>query len=829
MSKDTAELGPDLLRRRTDPSALPFETTADVNPLEEIIGQERAVRAIRFGLDIPSPGYNVFVAGISGTGKSSVVRRFLAKLSADEPVPDDVFYVHSFEDPDSPRVRFLPAGMGHQLRDDMAELIEELQEQVPKAFEGKEYEEQRRQTAERHQEHKQELLEKLDDVARERSFELKSTPMGFRTIPIREGKPLTQDEYEGMEEADRTDLDDRMEALEKEVRGVMAEVKVVDQAMKEELRDLNQQVAMNVLGTLMLDLKKKYRDFTQISDYLQEVQRDIVDNIEHFRERDEPVMPIPGLRLSRQEPDLSRYEVNVVVDNSHTEGAPVVFESNPTFANLVGRIERRAQFGALLTDFTMIRAGSLAKANGGYLVLNVEDVLRNPFVYEALKRAIRDREVRIEDLQERYGLFATQTLRPEAIPLKAKVILLGNPIWYQLLFAYDEDFAKIFKVKADFDNQTDRVEERVLQLAAFIARFVEEETLPHFDKTAVAAIVDHASRLVEDQEKLSLRFSELTDLMREAAYWARHEGAETVSGKHVEKAVEEQEFRASLVSDRVQELMEREVLLVDTDGEEVGQINGLAVHILGDYAFGRPSKITATVHLGRSGIVNIERRARLSHSTHDKGVLILAGFLGERFAQERPMSLSATLTFEQSYGEIAGDSASSTELYCILSALSEVPLKQGIAVTGSVNQKGDVQAIGGVNHKIEGFFDICQRRGLTGEQGVMIPRANVQHLMIRQDIVDAVGAGKFHVWAVGHVDEGIELLTGVPAGEKDDENNWSAGSINDLVDKRLEDLGRKLRDWGKVAEVVHSEVVSPTAPETGGPPEPPRPPERPDQ
>ena len=632
-----------------------------------------------------------------------------------------------------------------------------------------------------------------------------------------------------MEEKQRADLDERMEKLEKEVRAVMAEVKVVDQAMKEQLRDLNQQVAMNVLGNLMLDLRKRYLEFSKVSEYLEAVQKDIVDNIEHFRETEEPAMPIPGLRLPRQEPDLSRYEVNVVVDNSHTEGAPVVFERNPTFANLVGRIERRAQFGALLTDFTMIRAGSLAKANGGYLVLNVDDVLRNPFVYEALKRAIRDREMRIEDLSERYGLFATQTLKPEPIPLKTKVILLGNPMWYQLLFAYDEDFAKIFKVKADFDHQTDREESRNMQLAGFIARFVAEESLPQMDRTAVAAIVEQASRLVEDQEKLSLRFSDLTDLMRESAYWARQGEAEVTSANHVEKAIEEQEYRASLVKDRVQELIEREVLLVDTEGEAVGQVNGLAVHILGQYAFGRPSRITAAVHLGRAGVINIERRARLSHSTHDKGVMILSGFLGERYAQERPLSLSATLTFEQSYGEIAGDSASSTELYCMLSALSKAPIKQGIAVTGSVNQKGEVQAIGGANHKIEGFFDTCQRRGLTGEQGVMIPAANVQHLMLRRDVVEAVEAGKFRVWAVDHVDQGIEVLTDVAAGEQNDDGTWPEGTINFLVDQRLEDLGRRLQNWGRASDAAPTEVVSPAGADDDKPPAPPRPPERPDQ
>jgi len=829
MPKAEHQLVAKQLRRRCDPESFPFETTADVDPLEEIIGQERAVRAIRFGLDIQSPGYNVFVAGLSGTGKGSIVRRFLTKLSADEAVPDDVLYVHNFEDPDSPHALFLPAGQGHRLRAALAELIADLQEQVPKAFEGKEYEEQRRRTAERHQERKQELLDKLEGVARERGFELKSTPMGFRTVPVHDGKPLTQEEYEAMEEAPRSELDEQMEELEKEVREVMAEVKLVDQAMKEQLRDLNQQVAMNVLGTLMLDLKRNYADYPSVSEYLQEVQKDIVDNIEHFRETEEAPMPIPGLRLPRQEPDFSRYQVNVVVDNSHTEGAPVVFESNPTFTNLVGRIERRAQFGALLTDFTMIRAGSLAKANGGYLVLNVEDMLRNPHVYEALKRAVRDREVRIEDLSERYGLFATQTLKPEPIPLHAKVILLGNPMWYQLLFAYDEEFAKVFKVKADFDSQTDRDEGTVLQMAAFIARFVEEEGLRHMDRTAVAAIVEQASRMVEDQEKMSLRFSDLTDLMREAAYWAAQEDAEFVSYKHVCRAAEEHEFRAGLVKERVQELIRREVLLVDTEGEVVGQVNGLAVHMLGHYAFGRPSRITAAVHLGRDGVVNIERRSGMSHSTHDKGVLILSGFLGERFAQQRPMSLSAALTFEQSYGEVAGDSASSTELYCLLSALADVPIKQGIAVTGSVNQKGEVQAIGGVNHKIEGYFDVCKQRGLNGEQGVMMPASNVQHLMLRTDVVEAVENGDFHVWAVSTIDEGIEVLTGLPAGERKEEGGWTQGSINDLVDQRLEDLGQRLRDWGKASEKGTTEVVTPVISEGDKPPEPPKPPDRPDQ
>lgn len=818
------------LRRTFDPEVFDFETTADLDPLEEIIGQERAVRALHFGFDISSPGFNIYVAGLSGTGKSSTVKRLLEKISAGEDVPDDAAYVHNFDDPDQPRTLFLPAGMGQDLRRDMQELIEDLQVQVPKAFEGKEYEEQRRRTVERHQERKQELLSELEEKARERGFELKSTPMGFRTIPIRDGEPLTQEEYEAMSDDERASLDSQMEELEKEVRDVMSEIKLVDQAMKDEIKELNRQVAMNVLGTLMMDLKDRYDDEEEVLEYFEAVQKDIVDNIENFREQEEQQIPIPGLRAARQEPDFSRYQVNVVVDNSGTEGAPVVVETNPTFNNLIGRIERRAQFGALLTDFTMIRAGSLAKANGGYLVLNVEDVLRQPFVYEALKRAIRDREVRIEELSERYGLFSTQTLRPEPIPFKGKICLLGNPFWYQLLFAYDEDFSKIFKVRADFDYQTERQEDRIYQLAKFIRRLVEEEDLLHLDRSAMAEVVDRASRLVDDQQKMSVRFSDLCDLVREASHWAQKDGAEHVSAEHVRKAVDEQEFRTSLVKERVQELIDRDVLLVDTDGEQSGQINGLAVHMLGHYLFGRPSRITANVFLGSEGVVNIERRVKLSHSTHDKGVMILGGFLSDRFGQDRPMALSATLTFEQSYGEIAGDSASSTELYCLLSAVSGVPLRQGIAVTGSVNQKGRVQAIGGVNHKIEGFFDVCKARGLTGEQGVVIPTSNVQHLMLRPDVVEAVEDGRFHVWAVNHVDQGIEILTGMPAGQRDEEGNWTPDSINARVEKRLDELAEQLKGWSN-GRGAAAELVSPT-PEAGPtppPPEPPPPPQPPDK
>lgn len=824
--QERLKLATEQLRHIADPATFAFETTADLDPLEEVIGQDRAVRAIEFGLDISSSGFNLFLAGEPGTGKTTILRRILSRVTSKRPTPSDVAYVHNFENPDQPRVLVVPAGKGCQLRDDLEELIEDLRDRIPKAFEGKAYEEQQRAIGERFQGRKQELLEKLEKEAGDLGFDIKSTPMGFRTIPVRDGEPLTQEEYQAMEEKEREELDSRMEGLQERIRAVMSDVKDVDQALKEEIRELNRQVADNVLGTLMVDLKQRYEGLEDVAEHLDKIEADILANIDDFRDNEEQQAPIPGLRMPQKEPDFTRYRVNVVVDNGGSEGAPVVFERNPTYANLVGVIERRAQFGALITDFTMIRAGSMAQANGGYLVLNVEDVLRNPFVYEALKRALKNEEHRIEDLQERFGLFSASTLRPEPIPLSVKVCLIGNPMYYHLLFAYDESFREIFKVKADFDSRADRSDEAEQKFGAFIAKLVDQEDLLHFDRTGVAAVVDVSSRFVDDQQKVSLQFADINDLIREASYWARQDGDEVVDAEHVQRAVQEAEYRASLSRERVQELIRRKVLLVDTDGEKVGQINGLAVHMLGDYLFGRPSRITGVVHLGRDGVINIERRVGMSHSTHDKGVLILSGFLGNRFAQEQPMALSASLVFEQSYSQIAGDSASSTELYVLLSALSGAPIRQGIAVTGSVNQQGEIQAIGGVNHKIEGFFETCKERGLTGDQGVMIPRSNVQNLMLRQPVLDAVEAGEFHIWAVETVDEGIEILTGVPAGERDDEGNWTEGSINARVQARLEKLGKTLMTWSKSAAESPAEVVTPGSGEEESPP-PPKPPEGP--
>lgn len=825
METNKYKVAPEQLRRVCDPSVFSFETTAEIAPLTEVFGQDRALRAIEFGVDISSSGYNLFLAGQPGTGKTNILKRLLKEVVKTRPVPDDVFYVHNFEDPDTPRALSLPAGMGCRFQHDMQELVRDLQEMVPKVFEGKEYEEHQQHRADGSQQRKEALFKTLAKQAEELGFEIKSTPAGFQTVPLRDGEPLTQDAFEQLEKEERKKLEARMADIQGKVRDFVSEVKRLDRAYREELRQFNQQVAMNVLGSLMQDLRDRYENHKGLLQYLDNVQQDVLENIDQFRGQEEQ-MVLPGLRVQGQQPDFTRYMVNLVVDNSGLKGAPVVFETNPTYNNVVGRIEKRAQFGALITDFTMIRAGSLAKANGGFLVLEIEEVLRNPFVYDALKRALQNQEVRIEDPSERFGMLSTQTLRPEPIPLKLKVCLIGRPLYYHLLYSHDEVFRESFKVKADFDHQADRNEEAAVKLGAFVARIVNEEKLAHFHRTAIAAIVDEGSRWVEDQEKISMQFGRVHDLMRQAAHWAKHDGAEVVSASHVERAVDEIEYRSSLTKERVQELIKRDVLSVETAGESPGQINGLAVHMLGDYLFGRPSKITANVHLGSEGVVNIERRVRLSHSTHDKGVLILGGFFGERFAQEQPLTLSASLTFEQSYAEVAGDSASSTELYVLLSALSRLPIRQGIAVSGSVNQKGEVQAVGGINYKIEGFFDICNARGLTGEQGVIIPKANLQHLMLRKPVIDAVKAGRFHIWAVDHVDQGIEILTGVEAGTRDGDGSWTEGSVNERVSRRLEDLGRQLQTWGRGPEqpelVAPREQMEPEQPPPPKPPEPPR-------
>jgi lon-related putative ATP-dependent protease len=810
------ELPVDKLRRICDPQTLDCETTEQMAPLEAIIGQERAVRALEFGLGIQETGFNIYVAGPPGTGKTTAVRRFLEKVARDKPVPPDWCYVNDFRDPYRPKALRLPPGRGREFQKDVKNLVDGARREIPRVFESDEYAAKREETVQGFQRQRQELLSQMGEKAQEEGFLLQMSPMGLLIIPVMEGKPLSEEEFMALSQEVKEEVLQKREGLQEELKKAMRQLTSLDKKTNKVLQDLDQEVALYTVGPSVSELIEKYKDLPGIVAYLKEVQDDIVENLSQFRKEAE-AQPIPPFAApGAAELPFRKYEVNVVVDNSEFKGAPVVMELNPTYNNLFGRIEKEAQFGALITDFTMIRGGSLHRANGGYVVFPAEEVLRNIFSWDSLKRALRNKEIAMEEAGERLGFITTKSLRPEPIPMDAKVILIGQPMSYYLLYTLDEDFSELFKVKADFDTRMARTGENVRDYVAFVCTLCCEESLKHLDASALAKVIEHSSRLAEDQEKLSARFGEISDIIREAGFYAAREDSAYTTAAHVQKAIEEKFYRSNLFQERINEMIERGTIMIDAVGEEVGQVNGLSVSSLGDIAFGRPSRITASVGLGREGLMDIEREAKLGGPIHTKGVMILSGYLSEKYAQDKPLSLSARLVFEQSYSEVEGDSASSTELYALLSRLSDLPIKQGIAVTGSVNQKGEVQAIGGVNEKIEGFFETCKAKGLTGEQGVLIPESNVQNLVLKEEVVEAVREGKFHIWSVKNVDEGIEILTGVKAGVRTEDGTFEEDSVNDLVDRCLRELAERMRDFAKEEEKDTGEQGSEGAEEQGG-------------
>jgi lon-related putative ATP-dependent protease len=792
------ELSLDRLRRTADPRLLGCDTSAEMRPLEIIIGQERATRSLDFGLGIRELGFNIYVAGLHGTGRTTAVKRFLKEVAKQEPVPRDCCYVNNFREPYRPRALRLPPGRAKELQADMKDLVEGAQRELSRAFESDEYALKKEQTVKAIQQQRDELFVGINERARKEGFMIQPTPIGLLTIPLREGKPLSEEEFHALSSEDQKEISQKQQELQAELKTAIRQTRGLEKSVRDELRKLDQEVALYVLEPLVEDLKEKCQDLPEVMAYLEEARDDILENLSQFRAEQEAKpslpFPVPGAR----ELPFRKYEVNVLVDNSELEGAPVVTELNPTYNNLFGRIEKEAQFGALITDFTMIREGSLHRANGGYLVLPSEEVLRNIFSWDSLKRALRNKEIVIEEAGERLGFMTSKSLRPQPIPLDVKVVLIGQPMLYHLLHALDEDFSELFKVKADFDTRMDRTEENVRDYAAFVCTVCEEENLNHLDSSALAKVVEHGSRLAEDQEKLSTRFGEIADIIREASFYASQEEATYVSAAHIRKAIEEKFYRSSLLQERIVEMIKRRTLMIDVTGESVGQVNGLSVTSLGDISFGRPNRITASIGLGREGLIDIEREAKLGGPIHTKGVMILAGYLADKYAEDKPISLSGRLVFEQSYSGVEGDSASSTELHALLSSLSGLPAKQSIAVTGSVNQKGDVQAIGGVNEKIEGFLEVCKVKGLTGEQGVMIPESNVKNLMLKEEVVEAVKEEKFHIWPVETIDEGIEILTGVKAGQRGVDGTFEAGTVNYLVDKRLRELAEKMREFAAV-------------------------------
>jgi lon-related putative ATP-dependent protease len=789
------ELSPESLRKVCDARFIRCKSTEELVPSREIIGQQRAVRALKFGLGIKDHGFNIYVAGYPGTGRKTAVKNFVEEIARGKPVPPDWCYVNNFSNQYEPKAVQLPAGKGKTFREDVKNLIENIRTALPKAFESEDYASRREATIRGLEKQRKELIDKLNAKAQQEGFVIQSTPIGLLLIPVINGKPLSQEELIGLPQETKDKIQEKREKLESELRSTMRQFLDMERKIGEALKKLNREVALYAIGHLVEGLIEKYAGNSEITGYLNDVRNDILDNLSQFIKRGEPQQRLPFSVPWMREAGFRKYEVNVVVDNSDCKGAPVIMETNPNYQNLVGRTEKEAQFGALVTDFTMIRGGSLHKANNGFLIIPVEELLRNPFSYEGLKRALRDEKIVIEEPQERYGFISTKSLKPEPIPLAVKVILIGNPYLYQQLFILDADFKELFKVKAEFDTTMARTEENVKKYASFVCMLCKKENLKHLDATALAQLVEYSQRIAEDQKKLSTRFAEVADLVREANFYATEENSNFVTGNHVEKAIEEKIYRSKLIQEKIQEMIERGILLIDTDVEKVGQVNGLSVMGLGDFAFGNPSRVTASIGLGREGVIDIEREAKMGGPIHTKGVLILSGYLNEKYAQDKPLSLSARLVFEQSYGGVEGDSASSTELYAMLSALSGLPIKQSIAVTGSVNQKGEVQAIGGVNEKIEGFFEVCKAKGFSGQQGVMIPDSNMQNLMLKEEIVDAVKAGKFHIYSAKTVDEGIEVLTGVKAGERRQDGTFEEGTVNYRVDKQLKEMAEKLKEF----------------------------------
>ena len=791
---DRCLISADKLRWNCDPDLLGFETTAELPDFNDAIGQKRALRSIEFGLGVEGSGFNLYIAGETGTGRTTTIASILNKRAKNEPQPHDWVYVNNFKDSDSAISLDLPAGKGNKLAADMKELIEDFRKDIPKALESSEYESRRSDLLESYQTASNLLFQGLEKAAEKLGFSLQRTVSGLVIVPQKAGRNYTQEEYDALNEKKRLKLEKLGKELTEKLNEVLRQVRDQEKLTKDALAQADRDLGMSCLGHRLDPLREKYSELEKVLTYLDTVQEDVLNTLDDFKPQSTQPQ-IPGIKIPRQEPSFERYQVNVLVDNEKTEGAPVVFESNPTYNNLFGRIEHVMQYGgAAVTDFTMIRSGALHRSNGGYLVIDAREVLINPFVWDSLKRCIRNNEIRIEDVLEQYRFMTMVSLKPEPVQMRAKIVLIGTPWIYYLLFHLDPDYRKFFKVKAEFDSSVARTPEIMHDYALFVANHCRTEGLLPFHKSGVAALLEHTARMADNQSKLSSQFMEISDFIREISFWATKADRTIINGDDVRAAANESLYRVNRIEERMQELYEDGIIMVDTTGAVVGQINGLSVIGLGDHTFGRPTRITATVYTGQDGMINIEREVKLSGPIHDKGVLILTGYLGGTFASERPLSLSASICFEQSYDGIEGDSASSTELYALLSALSGVAVKQGIAVTGSVNQRGIVQPIGGVNHKIEGFFAVCQSQGLNGQQGVMIPKSNERHLMLHEEVVQAVNAGQFHIWSVETIEQGIEILTDTKAGQRGKSGKFPKGSIYQRVEARLQTMSDRLKE-----------------------------------
>ncbi|MBD3413985.1 MAG: AAA family ATPase [Candidatus Aminicenantes bacterium] len=792
------ELPKDKLYRKIEPDSLPFETTDSCKKCDEIIGQKRALKAIQTGLDIKSRGYNIFITGMVGTGRTTTIKKFLDKIEKTKATPDDVLYVHNFKSPDEPTLIMLSAGKGKLFREDMNNLINVLKRDIPELLKSQFYTDKRNSIVESQQKKQKKILQQFEHEVSKEGFTVIQVQVGTFVkpdlVPVIDKKPTSFDKLAQLVKEHKFSkqefnaLKKKYEALTEKLEDVFAELKDIEEETHQKLKEWDQKSIIPVIKELVSKVRGKYKS-TKIEKYLNQVEEDLTEHMDLFKSQ-----KIQQREKLPMDPFV-KYRVNLLVNNSDLEGAPIIMEKNPNYVNLFGSIESSMnRFGMLQTDFTKIKAGSLLKANGGYIVISALDALLEPGVWPSLKRTLKHQTLQIQNYASLY-LFSAKGPKPEPIEINVKVIFIGDSFIYDLLYYQDVDFKKIFKIKAEFDSETKLSKKTIQDYSDFAKKIIEEDQLKPMDKYGMAALIEQCIRMAGRQKKVTTRFHHVADIIREANYWAKRSRAPMVSRKHIEKAVEERFERVSLIEDKIQEMIDEGTLMIDTTGSEVGQVNGLSVYRLGQFYFGKPTRITATTAVGRAGVINIEREADLSGRTHNKGVLILSGYLRNKYAKDKPFALSASLAFEQSYSGVDGDSASSTEAYALLSSLSNIPLRQDIAVTGSLNQKGEVQPIGAVNEKIEGFYDVCKSKRLTGKQGVIIPEANIKNLMLRRDLVNAVDKGKFHIYPVKTIDDGIEILTGIKAGRQKSDGSFEPDTVNDRVDKELKRLAKSWKQF----------------------------------
>lgn len=782
-------LNPEMVRKSCELNFITNYITKRTKPTKVIIGQERATRALQFGLGIRADGFNIYVSGVDGTGKLTAVKNFIEAPAQKEAVPSDWCYVYNFKEPYQPAHLQLPAGRAIQFKQDVHDLIREARSTLIKAFEHDDFTKKKQLIADTLRQNQEKLFNDLYDRAAQDSILIDETPGNILTVPLRNGKRMTDDQFNKLSEAQQKQIRELQEKYVVQIKSVLREARQQEKDANAELIKLEKEVASFAINSLIEEVEEKYTMVPDLIKHLGAIREDILGNLATF------------LRHDRQNPELlmtgspevafeKRYEVNVLVDNSELKGAPVVLELNPTYNNLIGRVEKESMMGTWITNHMLIRKGSLHTANGGFLIIRIEDLFKNLFSWEILKRALKNKELVIEEAGDQWGLLTIKTLKPTSIPLKVKVLLIGNPLFYALLYTYDPDFRELFKVKADFDTSMDRTEGNLHDYIDFCYTITKKENLTNLNVEAISKIIEYGSRLADHQKKLTTKFSEITDIIRESNYYAKQENSNEIKASHIKSAVEEKVYRSNLIQEKLNEKFLNNQILIDTAGKKIGQVNGLSVISLGDIEFGIPNRITCSTNLGKEGIIAIEREAELSGPIHTKGVMILGGFLSEKFIQEKPISLGARIVFEQNYSEIEGDSASSSELYTLLSSLAEVPIKQGIAVTGSVNQKGEIQAIGGVNEKIEGYYEVCKILGFNQEQGVIIPSSNVQNLMLKEEVQEAVIQNRFKIWSIDTIEDGIEILTNYKYGSPTE-----IGSIAYLVNNKLNEYAMRMKSF----------------------------------